>query len=145
MASRQLSDLHPKLQEKAPVLLSRAKAQGIDVLIYCTHRPDKEQAEEYAKGRTKRGRITTKAKPGESPHNFMNKGKPAAMAFDCVPVKNGKALWDDAKSYAAIGKIGEDLGLVWGGRWKMRDKPHFELPEWQAILEEIQRSREQTK
>ncbi len=28
-----------------------------------------------------------------------------------------------------LGEIGESLGLEWGGRWKQRDCPHFQIKE----------------
>lgn len=31
--------------------------------------------------------------------------------------------------YAALGEIAEDMGLVWGGRWKRRDMPHCQAIE----------------
>jgi hypothetical protein len=39
----------------------------------------------------------------------------------------GKPAWNDKALYAQMGKIGEELGMTWGGRWKVRDCPHFEV------------------
>lgn len=59
-------------------------------------------------------------------------------AIDIVPVIDGKIPWnilsqDIADLYIRIGKIGEAVGLSWGGRWTPIDKfgigkdaPHFE-------------------
>jgi hypothetical protein len=39
-----------------------------------------------------------------------------------------KLQWDGSDPvWAAIGRIGEELGLRWGGRWKQKDWGHFEL------------------
>lgn len=48
-------------------------------------------------------------------------------AFDIVPIKDGTAWWDAPDTiWEQIGKIGESLGLIWGGRWPKPDRPHFE-------------------
>lgn len=56
------------------------------------------------------------------------------LAIDVCPYleysANGpdKLNWDtSAKEWAIMGKIGESLGLRWGGRWKKPHDPgHFE-------------------
>jgi hypothetical protein len=67
-----------------------------------------EQAALYAKGRTSGGRIVTKAKPGQSYHNY-------GLAFDWVPIKpapkNSDLLapdWDDETAF----RLGEHVGLT---------------------------------
>lgn len=49
----------------------------------------------------------------------------AAMDVIC-----GDHGWDCAANgcefFAAVGEIAEDMGLVWGGRWKRRDLPHVQ-------------------
>ena len=37
----------------------------------------------------------------------------------------------NVKLLNVVGKIGESIGLEWGGSWKsIVDKPHFQLPDW---------------
>lgn len=145
MASRRIEDLHPKLQPIAREFLSRCQAAGFAVLITCTYRPLDEQAALYAQGRTKPGPIVTKAKPGQSRHNNVIDGKPAALAFDVVPLRHGKPVWgaagngidtdprdddqDDLELWQRVGAIGEAVGLNWYGRpgAPFREFPHFEL------------------
>jgi peptidoglycan L-alanyl-D-glutamate endopeptidase CwlK len=94
-----------------------------------------EQADLYAKGRKQtdagwvvvdKGAIVTRAKPGESAHNY-------GAAFDIcfvgkTPYPDDDALWE------AVGMVGEGVGLVWGGRWKrLVDKPHFERKSWRSL------------
>ena len=142
MASRSLADLHPLLQPLAMEFLKLAELQGIHVIITCTFRSPEEQAREYARGRTVSsgidvvpvirplGRVVTRAKPGQSAHNFMLNNKPASKAFDVVPVVNGKATWNDKDpAWQKLGKIGMDLGLNWYGApgSPFKEFPHLQL------------------
>ncbi len=110
MASRSLDDLLPPVKARAEKFLAACKAQGIDVLIYCTHRDHDEQNELYAQGRTKPGKIVTNARGGDSLHNHR-------AAFDFVPMVGGKPAWNDAALYRRCGAIAESVGLEWAGRW----------------------------
>lgn len=130
MASRKIEDLHPDLQPLAREFLRRCESEGVDILITCTWRSGEEQDSLYAQGRTKPGKIVTRAKAGQSAHNFMLDGKPAAKAFDIVPLVNGKAIWDGKHPHWAIaGRIGMELGLSWYGApgAKFPEMPHFQL------------------
>lgn len=107
-----------------------------------TLRTIQEQNELYAQGRTKlfdaagkRLGIVTKAKGGESYHNY-------GLALDIVLLidKDGNqtyetASWDTVGDYDGdkladwmeVVKIFEKYGWEWGGRWaKFPDKPHFQ-------------------
>lgn len=130
MASRALGDLHPELQPLCYAFLEEAKKQGIDVLVTCTYRSGAEQDDLYAQGRTKPGKIVTNAMSGQSAHNYTIKGKPAAKAFDIVPLINGKPQWSDHHpAWRELGKIGMNLGLNWYGApgSKFFEMPHFQL------------------
>ena len=131
MASRKLSDMHPTLQPIAEKFLGICVGEQIDILITCTYRSSQEQDALYAIGRTIPGKKVTNAKAGQSKHNFTMNGKPAAKAFDVVPLLNGKPIWDSANPlWQRVGVIGESLGLSWAGRWRtMKEYPHFELKE----------------
>ncbi|MES2787662.1 MAG: M15 family metallopeptidase [Pseudomonadota bacterium] len=116
--SRNIDDLLPIVAAKARAFVTACKAQGIDVLITSTLRDGEAQAALYAQGRTKPGRIVTNAKAGQSWHNH-------ACAFDFVPVVNGKAMWDDARTFDRCGEIAESVGLEWAGRWtKFKEAAH---------------------
>jgi peptidoglycan L-alanyl-D-glutamate endopeptidase CwlK len=110
-----------------------------------------EQDTLYAQGRTrlfdnqgKRLGIVTKAKGGQSIHNY-------GLAIDIVLLvdndKNGtkeSASWDTVKDYDKDGKadwmevvnIFKKYGYTWGGDWKFKDAPHFEKIgyEWRTLL-----------
>ena len=128
MSSRKLTDLHPLMQPMVTRLLAGARAAGIDLLVTCTYRSNAEQAALYAIGRTKPGRIVTNAKPGRSNHNTTQNGKPAALAVDVVPLRDGKPVWSASDPvWKKVGEIGEKVGLEWAGRWKtFREYPHFQ-------------------
>lgn len=131
MASRKLTDLHPKLQPIAADFLAACKIVDIDVLVTCTYRSSAEQDELYKQGRTKPGSRVTNVKGGRSAHNFVLDGKPASKAFDIVPVRDGKCVWDDKDPlWHRIGNIATTLGIDWGGNWTtFVDMPHMQLKE----------------
>lgn len=116
--SRNINDLHTKVTAMASEFINRCKAEGIDVLITSTYRDAESQNELYAQGRTKPGKKVTNAKAGQSYHNWR-------VAFDFVPVVNGKAQWNDAELFTKCGEIAEGVGLEWAGRWvKFKELAH---------------------
>ncbi len=123
--SRDVKDLEPAVQWRAHALLKAAKDAGIDLIITSTYRSNEEQAALYAQGRTKPGLVVTNARPGESWHNWR-------CAFDVVPIRNGKAVWNttgpDGDLWRKVGELGESVGLEWAGRWtgKLREMAHFQ-------------------
>ena len=135
MSSRKLTDLHPQMQPMVTRFLANARAAGIDLLVTCTYRSNEEQAALYAIGRTKPGRIVTNAKPGRSTHNNTLNGKPAALAVDVVPLRDGKPVWSASDPvWKRVGEIGEKVGLEWAGRWKtFREYPHFQHPQAKTL------------
>ena len=131
MASRDIKDLHPRLQPIAQRFLQEAHAAGMDPLITCTYRSNAEQETLYAQGRTAPGKIVTNARAGQSKHNHTEAGKPAALAFDIVPLVAGKPCWQPTHPHwNALGQLGKRLGLEWAGEWRtFREYPHFQLPD----------------
>lgn len=135
MSSRKLTDLHPQMQSMVTRFLANARTAGIDLLVTCTYRSNEEQAALYAIGRTKPGRIVTNAKPGRSTHNNTLDGKPAALAVDVVPLRDGKPVWSASDPvWKRVGEIGEKVGLEWAGRWTtFREYPHFQHPQAKTL------------
>lgn len=130
MASKDIKDCDEELQKLIALFLEKCKAINFDILIYCTYRSDKEQEELFSIGRTLPGKRITNARAGQSKHNATKNGKPASKAFDAVPIKKGKALWNDNNAIELMGSIGESVGLVWAGRWKsFKERVHFELKD----------------
>jgi peptidoglycan L-alanyl-D-glutamate endopeptidase CwlK len=109
--SRDINELAPTVQVMARKFIQGCKDAGIDVIITSTYRDHASQNALYAQGRTAPGKKVTNAKGGQSFHNWR-------VAFDFVPVVNGKAQWNDLKLFKKCGEIAESVGLEWAGRWK---------------------------
>jgi peptidoglycan L-alanyl-D-glutamate endopeptidase CwlK len=126
MSSRSLEDLHPMFKPLAYTFLEAAKRARLDILIYCTTRSLAEQQVLYNQGRTTPGKVITKAKPGESAHNF-------GLAFDGAPLIGGKIDWDsDNPIWTRYGLIAAAVGLEWAGNWtSFKEYPHIQLPNWE--------------
>ena len=61
----------------------------------------------------------TDVKGGYSYHNY-------GLALDVVEIQDGVPVWNNPQ-WEKIGRIGEERGFEWGGRWKdIIDKPHFQ-------------------
>lgn len=118
--SRNVTDLKLEVKELAIKFLDEVERQlRVKLVITHTLRTWEEQAALYAKGRTAPGEIVTNARPGFSWHNF-------GRAFD-VAILEGKSGLTWEGPWEEIGKVGEELGLVWGGRFKkLADRCHFE-------------------
>lgn len=111
MNSRDIKELHPKVASMAIHFINECKDQGIDILITSTYRDNESQNLLYAQGRTTAGKKVTNARAGQSFHNYR-------LAFDFVPIVNGKADWNNLKTFHKCGEIAESIGLEWAGRWK---------------------------
>ena len=158
--SRDIDRAHPRLQPLIPAFIEAVYAEtGCDVLITCVDRSAREQANLYALGRDQAtldaygisaiakplARRVTNAKPGESRHNYMIGELAASLAFDFVPIRNGKLVWgtsgdgldedpdddrhDDLELWQRCGAIGERLGMQWAGRWtgSLREYAHLQI------------------
>lgn len=104
-----ISTLELGFQRRTKQWLEEMIQTGILPLIYTGLRSMEEQAALYAIGRSKPGKIVTKARPGESYHNY-------GLAFDWVPMKAApkvdlfQADWDDETAF----KLGERVGITFG-------------------------------
>lgn len=163
MASKNLADLTPECRKKAELFLQLCEKAGVPVLVTCTARTVREQVALYAQGRQSTGevnrlRMAAGLPPitdGQNEHcvtwtlasrhlidlDDSRTDNDLARAFDVAILANGKPTWDikvnvnknEIPDYVEIGKLGESVGLVWGGRFKNRrtgkacpDYPHFE-------------------
>lgn len=108
--SRSLDELHPRVRSMCEKFLTACQSAGIDILITSTYRDSECQDALYAQGRTAPGHVVTNAKGGQSYHNWR-------VAFDFVPLVNGKAQWNSEPLFEKCGAIAESVGLEWAGRW----------------------------
>lgn len=120
-----IATLHPKTQELAREFLRKIQDSGIlgtvIIKLISGTRNYAEQAELFAQGRTKPGKIVTKAGPGQSNHNF-------GIAWD-VGLFKGTDFLEDSSLYAKIGQEGKKISsLEWGGDFtSIVDMPHFQV------------------
>lgn len=118
------------LQVPANRLLEHAYAAGIPLVVASGRRSLDAQKALYAQGRSSPGAIVTNVLPGRSRHEKglafdvapLDPYAPGGMGDVLVPWPTDPAFW------GIIGRIGEGLGLTWGGRLPVPDYPHFESP-----------------
>lgn len=141
-----IATLHPKIRKQVlnayTFVNNRLLGKGVRLRFAYTTRTFEEQSEIYAQGRTKlfdssgkRLGIVTKAKAGQSIHNYH-------LAFDIVLLldkdNNGNfetASWNTVLDFDKDGKSDwlevveyfKSLGFVCGIDWKFKDAPHFEM------------------
>lgn len=131
--------IHPNLRgeleqiynEICEVLKGRAECRFTHTL-----RTFEEQNELYAQGRTKPGAIVTRAKGGQSWHNY-------GLAVDIVLIVDKKPVWDIKTDYDKDGRsdwmevvdVFKRHGWEWGGDWKFFDAPHFQKTLGRSIVE----------
>jgi peptidoglycan LD-endopeptidase CwlK len=129
-SEKTIATLEPEVQPIARALVQKAAQNGITVKIISGLRTYAEQDALYAQGRTAPGPRITNARGGYSNHNF-------GIAFDIGVFEGNKYLPESVK-YKAVGVLGMDLGLEWGGNWKtIVDQPHYQLrPAWAQDLAE---------
>lgn len=129
-SEKNIGSLLPEVQPIARALAQKSALNGIRIKVISGLRTYAEQDALYAQGRAKPGPKVTNARGGYSNHNF-------GIAFDIGVFEGSKYLPDSVK-YKAVGALGTDLGLEWGGNWKtIVDQPHFQLrPGWAADMAE---------
>ncbi len=108
--------------------LALLEATGYEWLVCQGRRSIAEQNALYAQGRTAPGKVCTKAKGGQSAHNF-------GLAADLCPIKDGELWWDAPKSLwqQAADLAKKTLCLVPGFYFEsIYDPDHFEDPNWKT-------------
>lgn len=112
--------IHPELEKRIDALIVRMKELGHTIIVTSGYRSIKKQNEIYAQGRSKPGKIVTKAKGGDSYHNY-------GLAVDLAFLVNGNISWAENMPWELLGKEGKLFGLEWGGDFKsIKDRPHFQ-------------------
>jgi peptidoglycan L-alanyl-D-glutamate endopeptidase CwlK len=140
-----LEKLNEHFKRLAYIFITECEKQGIRVKIYNTLRTKQEQEALYLQGRTPISVVNlAREKAGlepikESENKIVTHLKSSphcyGLAFDFVPIVDGKVVWNNDFLWETCGKIAESLGLEWGGRWKsLPDKPHIQMKNWQKFL-----------
>lgn len=142
--SSNVADLEPVTRGLCKLLLARwEEGMHPPIRVTQTMRTMDEQLHLYQQGRTlidgewvatARSRIVTKAKPGESAHNY-------GAAFDVCFIGADPYLHahevehnEPDPLWALLGAEGTRIGLVWGGDWNtFKDRPHFERRDWRTF------------
>lgn len=90
------------------------------------HRSYERSDELFAHGRTTPGPIVTRARAGQSAHNF---GIAADLCLDGYVDRAGLQPDWRPESYELLRTLAPKHGLVWGGTFKgLADFPHVQLP-----------------
>ena len=130
--------LHPEFLSVIEMTLRILESMKTPFKVYSGLRSFAEQDALYAKGRTAPGNMVTKARGGQSMHNY-------GLAVDLAPLnlmtpEDWDVHWPDITSVrgdvwrnleqaleeAQILSDG-DLTFEWGGRWRFRDLPHCQI------------------
>lgn len=129
-----LKGQHPRLVAKVTLVLDVMDQLGHPMIVTDGVRTTAQQQALFALGRTKPGKIVTRADGviNRSNHQVWNDG--FGHAVDCtfvVDLDGDGAMddptWDEKRPWELYGVVAESQGLSWGGRWKSPDKPHVEL------------------
>jgi len=114
---KDINKLKPNASFACKLFMEECRKQGLNVAVTETLRTAQRQGELYAIGRTKPGKIVTWTK--KSRHQ-------SGLAWDiCKNVKGEE--YSDTGFFQACGQVAKKLGIIWGGNWKNKDMPHFEV------------------
>ena len=119
-ADRDWGKFQPVFRQSLLLLLARMQRHGYQFVLLEGYRSPERQDALAAMG----SRLT-QARAFESRHQF-------GLAADLAPIRNGALAFDfddpwTQSAYLVLGKEAHDLGMIWGGLWKLQDYGHVEL------------------
>jgi len=131
-----LNTLHPKFRQSAIDAWTEAQAampENVKIVVVQGLRTFIESDTLYNQGRKTPGEIVTKAKAGQSYHNY-------GLAFDFSMITNGKEDDGVGPNWLRVVEIMKKHGMTWGGDFPegFHDNPHFENrygKNWRELLE----------
>lgn len=119
----------PAMQAKTRELLALLKREGIRAKVVSGTRTYAEQNLLFAQGRTKSGRIVTKARAGQSNHQF-------GLAIDLGIFSLEGAYLPESPLYDLAVELSRQIeGLARGADWSTPDRPHMELAHGLKLAE----------
>lgn len=120
-----LTQLHPDLIAKVHTILLR-----LPLFVVQGFRTAEYQRTLWEEGRSRPGHIVTNCDGYATPSNHQAKtdgyGHAVDLAF--LPTAAFPDPFDLRHPWQQYGLLGESLGLVWGGRFHLKDYDHLELP-----------------
>lgn len=147
MPTRDFDKLHPVVRRKLNRFIALCKANGLEFVVTQTMRLHLEQKAFYAQGREPLALVNELRLDAALPSisEVQNARKITwvrtsvhefGLAFD-IALKGlgGKGVHWDTKAdinakggpdYDEVGLLGEQCGLIWGGRFRGKDLVHFE-------------------
>lgn len=145
--SRKIEDLDPRCQDAARKTLDALTADdelrrsGVaGILIIETRRELPVQMAYFSRGRMAPEHVRLMYDAAGVKQQLSDKETQTAitwtlkskhldgLAMDLVPLNDKGQAWWSAPMHVwmRMGKLAEDLGWEWGGRWKEADLPHFQ-------------------
>lgn len=155
-----VESLEPTTRAKCIEHQARAQKIGLHTLVTSGARSWSEQLDEYSKGRARTAegwivvderQVVTRALPDRDPHVRAaaydlwllfpwRERTPAGAVEYRLATMDPKDGWTSPEIeqqttlWGALIRIGTELELVAGAHWpKLKDWPHFELPNWRAL------------
>lgn len=117
--------LHPTLKQAIDRILLRMEAHGHPMRVIEGVRSAERQAELYASGRTKPGPWLTNA-DGKTKKSY-HQAKADGWGYAADLAFAGPDPFSESHPWDIYGKEAKKEGLVWGGDWPKKDRPHVEL------------------
>ncbi len=156
MPSRDRNKLHPEVKRRLLLLEAKAEERGIPFFVTQTDRTNLEQAAFWAQGREPLVLVNAKREMASLPRITEKQNEDTitdvktsvhqfGFGFDiALKGPDGKGVSWDTKAdinkaggpdYDELGKLGEEVGLDWGGRFGSRDLVHFQWTDGLTLKE----------
>lgn len=118
-ADRDWAKLEPHFMAEVLQVMQRAQTRGYTFVLLEGYRSSERQNQLATQAI-----VVTRAKGGQSKHQL-------GLAVDLAPLRDGRVVISEqdtwaAEAYRVLGEEAESAGLVWGGRWSLRDYGHLE-------------------
>ena len=116
--NRDLLLLSPWFKQRLDIGLKMLADLGFKMAVFEGYRSPQRSDYLYEQGRTREGKIVTKAKAWQSWHNF-------SCAVDILWFDGTSWDWKQTKDYAKPVAVMKSLGFTAGADWS--DYPHFQI------------------